>query len=191
MMAVEMASCCVAENCPDCGGRPKACYLRDETALPLRGEAMRLPQRVPGGAGGRKEPLRGRIHQAEACGGRRDLPDGNDRAAQGLPSVCRLQTMGLTPKEARTPEWPTGPWHAAGRASQVNSLPPSPFSPEAQRAPGGGQTTSALPLTRPVTLLFSRSVVSNSLLSLGLCHARFPCPSPPLGACSDSCPLSR
>ena len=39
-------------------------------------------------------------------------------------------------------------------------------------------------------LLFSRSVVFNSLWSHGLQHTRLPCPSPFLGACSNSCPLS-
>ena len=39
-------------------------------------------------------------------------------------------------------------------------------------------------------LLFSHSVVSNSLWLLGLQHARLPCPSPPPIACSNSCPLS-
>ena len=34
---------------------------------------------------------------------------------------------------------------------------------------------------------FSRSVVSNSLLSHGLQHARLPCPSLTPGACSSSC----
>ena len=38
-------------------------------------------------------------------------------------------------------------------------------------------------------LLFSCSVVSNSLRPHGLQHARPPCPSPSLGACSNSCPL--
>ena len=37
-------------------------------------------------------------------------------------------------------------------------------------------------------LLLSCSVMSNSL---GLQHARLPCPSPSPGACSDSCPLSQ
>ena len=37
---------------------------------------------------------------------------------------------------------------------------------------------------------FSRSVVSDSLQPHGLQHARFPCPSPIPGACSNSCPLS-
>ena len=39
-------------------------------------------------------------------------------------------------------------------------------------------------------LLFSYSVVSDSLWRYGLQHARLPCPSPSLGACSNSCPLS-
>ena len=37
---------------------------------------------------------------------------------------------------------------------------------------------------------FSHSVLSNSLQSHGLRHARLPCPSPTPGACSNSCPLS-
>ena len=40
------------------------------------------------------------------------------------------------------------------------------------------------------TLLFSRSVVSNSLRPHGLQFARLPCPSPSPRACSSSCPLS-
>ena len=40
-------------------------------------------------------------------------------------------------------------------------------------------------------LLFSHSVVSNSLWPHGLMHARLPCPSPSPGARSNSCPLSQ
>ena len=40
-------------------------------------------------------------------------------------------------------------------------------------------------------LLFSRSVMSDSLQPHGLQHARLPCPSPTPGACSNSCPSSR
>ena len=40
-------------------------------------------------------------------------------------------------------------------------------------------------------LLFSRSVVSDSLRPHGLQHARLPCPSPSPGVCSNSCPLSQ
>ena len=38
---------------------------------------------------------------------------------------------------------------------------------------------------------FSYSVMSDSLRPLGLQHARSPCPSPTLKACSNSCPLSQ
>ena len=41
------------------------------------------------------------------------------------------------------------------------------------------------------TLLFSRSVVSDSLWPHGLQRARLPCPSPFPGACSNSCPSSQ
>ena len=37
---------------------------------------------------------------------------------------------------------------------------------------------------------FSCSVMSNSLWPHGLQHTRLPCPSPTLGSCSNSCPLS-
>ena len=40
-------------------------------------------------------------------------------------------------------------------------------------------------------LLFSRSVVSDSLRPHGLQHARLSCPSPSSGACSNSCTLNR
>ena len=39
-------------------------------------------------------------------------------------------------------------------------------------------------------LLFSLSVMSDSLWLHELQHARFPCPSPSLGVCLNSCPLS-
>ena len=37
---------------------------------------------------------------------------------------------------------------------------------------------------------FSGSVMSDSLWTHGLQHTRLPCPSPTLGACSNSCPFS-
>ena len=43
----------------------------------------------------------------------------------------------------------------------------------------------------PLLLLFSSSVVSDSLIPYGLQHARISCPSPPAGACWNSCPLSQ
>ena len=42
-----------------------------------------------------------------------------------------------------------------------------------------------------VVVLFSRSVMSDSLLPHGLQHARLPCPSLSPGACSNSCPLNQ
>ena len=38
---------------------------------------------------------------------------------------------------------------------------------------------------------FSHSVISDSSWPHGLQHARFPCPSPTPGACSNSCPSSQ
>jgi len=40
-------------------------------------------------------------------------------------------------------------------------------------------------------LLFSCSVMSESLRTHGLQHTRLPCPSPSPGACSNSCPSSQ
>ena len=40
-------------------------------------------------------------------------------------------------------------------------------------------------------LLLSRSVMSDSLQPRGMQHAKLPCPSPPPGAYSKSCPLSQ
>ena len=40
-------------------------------------------------------------------------------------------------------------------------------------------------------VLFSCSVVSDSWWPHGLQHTRLPCPSPPPGACSNSCPLNQ
>ena len=42
----------------------------------------------------------------------------------------------------------------------------------------------------PLSVQFSRSVVSNTLQPHGLQHTRLPCPPPTPGACSNSCPLS-
>ena len=40
-------------------------------------------------------------------------------------------------------------------------------------------------------LLFSHSVMSNSLRPRGLQRSRLPCPSPSSGVCSNLCPISR
>jgi len=52
---------------------------------------------------------------------------------------------------------------------------------------------SGLPFPSPIYLeyyqyQFSLSVMSDSLRLHGLPHTRLPCPSPTLGACSNSCP---
>ena len=47
------------------------------------------------------------------------------------------------------------------------------------------------PLNLSLLLLFSRSVLSDSLQPHGLQHARLPCPSPSPIACSNAYPLSR
>ena len=49
--------------------------------------------------------------------------------------------------------------------------------------------STALNINARLSLL-SHSVMSNSLCPHGLQHARLPCPSPPPGACSNSCLLS-
>ena len=45
--------------------------------------------------------------------------------------------------------------------------------------------------SKVLSVQFSCSVMSNSLLPHGLQHTRLPCPSPTLRAHSNSCPLSR
>ena len=51
------------------------------------------------------------------------------------------------------------------------------------------RTSIDVSVKRILLLLFSCSVVSDSLWLHGLQHARLPCPSPSLRACSNSCPL--
>ena len=51
--------------------------------------------------------------------------------------------------------------------------------------------TSNHPSYISIELLFSRSVMSNSLWTYALQHSRLPCSSPSPRVCSDSCPLSR
>ena len=60
-----------------------------------------------------------------------------------------------------------------------------------QLVPQWDPTTHLLEGLGKKKLLFSSSVVSDSLWSHGLQHTRLPCPSPSPGACSDSCPSSQ
>ena len=48
-----------------------------------------------------------------------------------------------------------------------------------------------LELTRTIDMMFSHSVMSDSLRLHELEHVRLPCPSPSHRACSNSCPLSQ
>ena len=52
------------------------------------------------------------------------------------------------------------------------------------------QHDASIFLTLTYSVQFSRLVMSDSLQSHGLHHARLPCPSPAPRACSNSCPLS-
>ena len=51
--------------------------------------------------------------------------------------------------------------------------------------------TSTTSLKQQLLLLFSPSVMSNSLWPHGLQHTRLPCPSPSPRVCSNSCPCSQ
>ena len=53
------------------------------------------------------------------------------------------------------------------------------------------RTASHAKVVKRALFLFNCSVVSSSLQTLGLQHARLPYPSPSLSACSNSCPLSQ
>ena len=53
------------------------------------------------------------------------------------------------------------------------------------------ENIDCIPSVRSNSVQFSRSVVSDSLWSHGLQHARLPCPSPTPRACSKSCLSSR
>ena len=77
-----------------------------------------------------------------------------------------------------------------------------PGEPHGQRSLAGyspwgcreSDTTEQLSLTqhcKQLSVRFSRSVVSDSLRSHGLQHARPPCPSPTPGVYSSSCPSSQ
>ena len=66
---------------------------------------------------------------------------------------------------------------------------PGLFQPVTKSCCKGGEQGSFL--SHWLLLLFRRSVESDSLGPHGLQHARFPCPSPSPGACSNACPLSQ
>ena len=91
---------------------------------------------------------------------------------------------------------PHCPW--ASRIHCRSALYPHlPLSPTPSSGPQGrdgeGDLQAGHPLSRQpkFLLLFSRSVVSDSLQPHGLQHTRFPCPSPTPRICSNSCPSSQ
>ena len=67
------------------------------------------------------------------------------------------------------------------------------FQPECQLNEGRNFAvlSVAQSLAHPSLVLFSHSVMSDSLQPRGLQYIRLPCPSPSSGASSDSCPLSQ
>ena len=71
---------------------------------------------------------------------------------------------------------------STGKASSLGELSGRHSSTHAQ---------GSLPLILWWLLLFSRSVLSDSLWPHGLQHTKLPCPSPSPRVCSNSCPLSR
>ena len=121
--------------------------------------------------------------------------------AQMVNNLLTMQETGFSPWVGKTP------WRSTRQPIPVFLPGESPRTEE----PGGLQSMGLQSLTRvtnvhlqclPVMvlffhfhwhllLLFSRSVVSDSFGPNGLQHTMLPCPSPPPGACSNSCPLSR
>ena len=75
---------------------------------------------------------------------------------------------------------PWGPWGCPGTLTAAEgNLFPNPKGP-----------LKLVTLYLSLLLLFSRSVVSDSLWPHGLQHAKLPCPSPSPRVCSSSCLLS-
>jgi len=99
--------------------------------------------------------------------------------------------------QARTLEWVAisfsnaWKWKVKVKSHSCVQLFATPWTIAYQAPPSMGfsrqEYWSGVPLPSP----FSRSVVSNCLQPHGLQDARLPCPSPPPGACSDSCPSNR
>ena len=108
------------------------------------------------------------------------LWSGEDGAPKGRCEAKGRKLLPIRLPKSKRARWaPGGPCEGGmsclrGGALAGLSLPPS-LSPEAN----------------PALLLFSCSVVSNSLGPHGLQHARPSCPSPSPGICSNSCPLSQ
>ena len=82
--------------------------------------------------------------------------------------------------------WRIKPRSSALQADSLPSEPPWSFEPGCLKR----FVMLKKCLVCVVSVQFSCSVMSDSLEPHGLQHARLPCPSPTLEACSNSCPLS-
>ena len=96
---------------------------------------------------------------------------------------ARLLSTGFSRQEY----WSGLPCPLPGDLPHPRIKPTSLMSPEL----AGRFFTSSTTWEVNLPLQFSRWVVSDSLQPYGLQHTSLPCPSPTLGACSNSCPSSR
>ena len=105
-------------------------------------------------------------------------------------SVCLLSPTRGYPENLRPEIWPSEYCCPVVRIPTLPRLQAPRANPLTSRAliPQRGGNLKAYLVG---LLLFSRSVVSNSLRPHGLQYARLPWPSPSPGACPDACPLSR
>ena len=108
---------------------------------------------------------------------------------------CPSPTLGVHSNLCPLSRWchPTISPSVVPFSSCLQSFPASGSFPRSQFFTSSKSSLGQMPpsLWASVQFSYSRSVVSNSLRPHGLQHTRPPCPSPTLGACSDSCPSSR
>ena len=102
--------------------------------------------------------------------------------AQSCPTLCgpmNHSAPGL-PVHHQLPEFTETHVHRVSDAIQPSHPLSSPSHHIDSSIPGSS-------VLQYLLVQFRRSVMSDSLRSHGLKHARLPCPSPTPGACSDSC----
>ena len=109
-----------------------------------------------------------------------------------VPGIMRSASLGSQLTQGPQRDYPEASIRVAGQPG-LSSPGGAPGS-RSKAGPGslrGWEASSHLMcLSARLLLVFSRSVVSDSLQPHGLQHARLPCTSLSPGACSDSCPLS-
>ena len=133
----------------------------DQWSMPLSTPACHVQR-----SWGRSGPVCSKL----GCWGARIL-EGQGECSLDIPQV--VLWVFYKPPEGSGPPWPSLHYPKVGQSLQISE----------------GRCRSDWWIFSAVQ--FSRSVVSDSLWSHGLQHARLPCPSPTLGACSNSCPSSR